>query len=138
MPMSYSDAEQKITERFKQNAPAGLKIAYDNLDDREIRENRQLAQWVRFTLLDAGTRQIGMGSTSTRNRVQGIVSVQCFGRSNIWTKTILDLADLIVVIFRDVQHDGVTYRAPDVVKIGPTGGWYQVNVVAPFYWDYDA
>lgn len=138
MPTSFSDAEQKMTAFFQTNAPSDLKVAYDNLDETAIREDRTLDNWARFTLLDSGTEQIGMGTTVPRSRVNGFTVVQVFGKTNRWVKEVLDLADTVAGIFRGVQHDGVTYRSPDVEKVGPTGGWYQVNVVVPFWWDLDA
>ena len=135
MPTSFLDAEQKITQRFKANAPAGLHIAYDNVNDTQIRENRTLDRWIRFSIQDAGSNQAAMGSVTRLYRQTGLVFVQCFTKEGTWTLPALTLADSIAALFRAVSHDGVTYRAPSAQKVGPAGGWYQVNVVIPFWWD---
>jgi hypothetical protein len=138
MPTSFADAEQKITERFKVNAPSGLVIAYDNVSETDIREDRDLIQWVRFGVLEVGTVQAAMGSVVRRYRNDGLVVVQCFTQLEVWTLPGLQLADTVTAVFRGVSHDGVTYRAPSVEKVGPAGGWFQINVVVPFFWDLDA
>ena len=138
MPTSFADAEQKITARYKDNVPTGLHIAYDNVNDTQIRDNRLIERWTRLTIFGGQSSQAAMGSVLRRYRNNGMVIVQCFTKEGVWTKPAIELADAIAVIFRGVAHDGITYRAPSAEKIGPAGGWYQVNVVVPFYWDLDA
>lgn len=70
-------------------------------------------------------------------RQVGILTVQAFallGKNG--ERAALSLADAAAAIWRGAQVSPVIFQAPEVVTIGDNGeGWYQVNVINPFYWD---
>lgn len=134
MPTSHANAETVMTELFKSGVPDDLEVAYDNIAADSLRNNRNLEEWVRFSILESGSEQISLGDAPSYRNF-GNIAVQCFTKEGTWTLPSMTLADTICALYRNVQNQGVTYRAPSPEKIGPSGGWYQINVIVPYYWD---
>lgn len=107
-----------------------LPTEYDNIAIQHPKD----AVWARVNVQSTVTRQTEIGNPITF-RTLGLIIVQLFSPFNTGDNDILTLADKVVLAFRRVTADGVTYRTPTVQTIGRTKEWWQVNVNCPFLAD---
>lgn len=91
--------------------------------------------WIRFRIRPADAGQADMAS-SPRFRHDGAVIVQVFVREHTGDGRAKELADKAAAIFRRTTIGSSVFRTPRANDIGPDGrGWYQINVIAPYYRD---
>ena len=91
--------------------------------------------WIRATILHGGNFQADMGAEKKRIRRMGVIMFQLFGGLNKGTQAINKLVAHIETVFRAKRVDGVCYRTPDIVTVGRSGKYYQLNVSCPFWVD---
>lgn len=70
-----------------------------------------------------------------RIRHPGMLTVNVRVPINEGDGAALAKADLLVLIFRNVKFDGITFKAVTVRDIGPEGPWYRVQVDCPYWRD---
>lgn len=125
--MSYQAAQVSIESEFVTNWTY-TQVARDNVDF----EPQSLTEWVRITVLPASGRQASMGADPLF-RYNGLFCVQIFTRSGLGWGRATELADLITPLFRNRRLGNIQFYVPEMMRVGVTDGWYQVNVDCPFY-----
>lgn len=106
------------------------RIAHDN----EQFDPQSLTEYVRITDNKVGGRQASLGDNPLY-RYRGIVTVQVFVKPNIGTARSMALCDNVTPIFRSARIGQIQFQVPYPVVVGNRDGWYQVNVICPYYRD---
>ncbi len=132
MAVDFEDAQKSIETRFSTLWGTTTEIAYDNV---EHTPGPTTISWVRLNVLTGDSIVAGLAGSVNLYRNVGVIVVQVFVKEGEGVRVALLLADTAAAIFRGTQVDGVLYRAPSVERIGPSDGWYQINVNIPFQWD---
>jgi hypothetical protein len=132
MAVDFEDAQKAIETKFSTAWGTTTEVAYDNVD---YVPPANVLQWVRLNVLNGATIVAGLAGSANLYRTAGVVVIQIFIKEGEGVRQGLLLADTAAAIFRGTQVDGVLYRAPSIVRVGPSDGWYQVNVNIPFQWD---
>lgn len=134
--MDFETAMNVVRSRFQTevvNLEAnGLPTHYDN--DGTFEKPQDGARFVRFNILLVGTFQVETGA-SNRYRTTGLAVVQVFLPIGKGDKKNWILVDKIVAAFRGAEDTGVQFKTPSPLPVGRDGGYYQVNVELPFYFD---
>lgn len=133
MATDFDDAQKQVEQLFAAGWGSTTKIAYDNLQFNPDEVNDD--SWVRLNVIDGTAEQVGLGAEANLYRHPGVVIVQVFVKEGQGIRVAKQLADQVAAIFRGTTSGGVLYRTPSVERIGPNGGWFQVNVNIPFQWD---
>lgn len=107
-------------------------IAHDNVTFDPVAT--VVKEYVRFSDLYAGGRQASLGNNPLF-RYRGMVAIQIFVKPNTGSARYLELVDFVTAIFRARRITDVNFEVPYPVKIGNREGWYQVNVLCPYYRD---
>lgn len=132
MAVDFEDAQKAIEVLFNTQWGTTTHIAFDNVD---WKPEATTLKWVRLNVLTGDSITAGLHGDVNLYRSAGVIVVQVFVKEGEGVRTALLLADQAAAIFRGLQIDGIIYRAPSVERIGPSDGWYQVNVNIPFQWD---
>ena len=132
MAVDFEDAQKAIETRFTTQWAAATEVAYDNV---VYTPGSTVVEWVRLNVLTGISTVASLGGATNLYRSVGVVVVQVFVKEGEGARKALLLADTVAAIFRGIQADGVLYRAPSIDRIGPSDGWYQINVNIPFQWD---
>ena len=91
--------------------------------------------WVRFTVRHSGADRMNPGPDPIR-RHDGMVVLEVFAPEDQGEGPVDDLCDAAAAIYRDhTQQQGLRFRTPHVVNVGPEGSWYRKNVLIPFVRD---
>lgn len=132
--MNFIEAEAEIRKFFNDAWNGATPIAWPDLKfpipDRE--------NWVRFDCAENDGQQVSMGSPgSNRFRHYGIVTIQVFQPQDQGSKEARQLAtDALGVFMGAVTANGVYFQDVQGRQIGNDGnGFYQINVLASFYYD---
>lgn len=94
--------------------------------------------WVRFNCQENGGQQVSMGDPgNNRFRHFGIVTIQVFQPRGDGSRDARDKATAALAIFMGAQTtNGVTFTDVSARQIGDDGnGYYQINILAPFWYD---
>lgn len=132
--MNFSDAEAEIRKFFDTGWASATEVAYPDLEFT-VPTN---TTWVRFDVRENDGTQVSMGSVgNNRFRHFGIITIQVFQPSGQGSVDARDKANKALSVFmgkkttNDIQFTDVQAR-----QIGNDGkGFYQVNVLASFYYD---
>lgn len=90
--------------------------------------------WVRFTIVHGEGLHADINGDNPLYRFVGNVMVQVFVPIDTGTDTAFNLAETVSNIFRRAQLDnGIQFRVPYIIDIGPSNNLYQINVTCP-YW----
>ena len=139
MATDFADANRRITALFQDNIGTTVEaVEYENYQEgNEALENSNVDTWARFTIQPGASVQASFNDPSDNRQYRniGLVTVQIFQRRGQWTKVAYDAADAVAAIFRGVTDNGIVYGAASVSVVGPSGGWFQVNVTVPYRWD---
>jgi len=132
--MNFIQAEAEIRKFFNDAWNDATEIAWPDLKftipDSE--------NWVRFDCTENDGEQVSMGSPgSNRFRHYGIVTIQVFAPQDQGSVDARQLAtDALGVFMGAVTTNGVYFYDVQGRQIGNDGnGFYQINVVASFYYD---
>lgn len=87
--------------------------------------------WVRLTIQD-GTSLIASVASSPEVRRTGIVFVQCFTAENRGSSPARTLADSIAGHLQFYRSGHLELLESSLQRVGPSDGYYQVNVSTPF------
>lgn len=132
--MNFIQAEAEIRKFFNDAWNSATQIAWDDLKFA-IPSNEN---WVRFTCQENDGEQVSMGSPgSNRFRHYGVVTVQVFQPQGQGSREARQLATDALGVFMGAQTtNGVIFYDVAGRQIGNDGnGFYQINVVASFYYD---
>ena len=129
----FSDARQIIENYFRANWTRTLAV-YDN-DDTKGKPNES---WIRLTIIQNAhfSEYDGYFSFSpTTIRYRGHIAIQLFVPLNVGHGVMNRLADEISQLLVNRGINGIQLKAPSIQRIGPSEGWFQVNIITPYYWD---
>ncbi len=133
--MNFIEAEAEIRKFFADAWDAvATPIAWPDVKFA-IPDNKN---WVRFTCQENDGEQVSMGSPgSNRFRHYGVVTIQVFQPQDRGSKDARQLATDALGVFMGAQTtNGVIFYDVAGRQIGNDGnGFYQINVVASFYYD---
>ena len=131
--MSLEAKEAAVRAFFKAQWGSGTDISWP--DDKFNPPNGE--SWVSFTMLIFDGYQASIGSPgNNRQRRTGQVVIQVFQPQGKGSTEARQLADDAVDIFVNQNVSGVIFRNVHARPVGNDGrGYYQINVVAPFYYD---
>lgn len=131
--MGYEAARKSIQGFFSDNftGVAATKIAWDNV---EFRVPTDASSWVRFSLQHNISNYVSLGRNRLTRR-RGLVFVQVFVPENSETLIASQIVDDVVDVFETNALSGVVFESPNVREIGTNGGWFQINISVPFYYD---
>ncbi len=138
MATDFAEANRYITALLQDNIGSTVdEVEYENFQSGESAlENSNVDSWARLSILPGTSVQGSLGQVDNRlYRNTGLVVIQVFIKRGIWTKTAYDAADAIAAIYRGKTDNGIIYGAASVSAVGPSGGWFQVNVTVPYRWD---
>jgi Bacteriophage related domain of unknown function len=121
-------SEQSAIETLFALSWTATPIAEDNTDFNPS----ALTEWVRIVVLNADGQVASLGDDPLI-RYRGIVVVQIFVKSGTGWGRSMTLADLVTPIFKNVRLGSIQLGVPSPNRVGPSGGWYQVNVDCPYY-----
>lgn len=88
--------------------------------------------WVRVSVRDGDGTQESLGKKALE-RSQGVVIVQIFVPMDLGEDEARFLAEKAGNVFRRQRFSGIQFRSPSHRPVGQDGGWWQHNVVIP-YW----
>jgi hypothetical protein len=132
--MNFIQAEAEIRKFFNDAWNDATPIAWPDLKftipDAE--------NWVRFNCQENDGQQVSMGSPgSNRFRHYGIVTIQVFAPQDQGSIEARQLATDALGVFMGAQTtNGVLFQDVQGRQIGNDGkGFYQINVLASFYYD---
>ena len=101
--------------------------------------------WIRVTIRNGESMQPYLGPGSKR-RSAGVVLVEVFVPSDRFDSAVRALVDSVAAMFRNAQHDGITYREPSAREAagqiraegaaGQEEPWYRWIVEIPYYRDW--
>lgn len=127
----YEGEGQALAAHFESEWDDETPIAWPNADF----DPPDGAPWVRFTLRSADANQADM-APDPRFRHDGAVIVQVFVPKGAGSGRALELGDRAAALFRATTIGPAVFRAPRIDEIGDDGrGWWQVNVIAPYFRD---
>lgn len=113
-------------------------VAWPNIDFTPPANPTASTGWVRITVNPANARQAELGPVGARRyRHPGVVTVQVFTKDGTGSELSNQLCDTASAIFRGKTANNITYQAPYRDRVGSDDGWYQQNVVVPYYRDSD-
>lgn len=93
----------------------------------------ELTEYVAFDDVSDDKNESSIGSDPVLYRTEGMVVVRIFVKPNSGATRAIQLADLVADIWRSASFSGYTMKAPRLVKRGVVDGWYQVNVISPYF-----
>lgn len=132
--MNFDEAEQDVRDFFETSWAALTAIAWPDLEFTVPSGET----WVRFNSQEGGGRQASMGSPgNNRFRQIGIVTVQVFQPQGQGSKDARAKAAIALTAFKGATTtNGVKFFDVFGRQIGnDENGYYQINVIASFYYD---
>lgn len=92
--------------------------------------------WVRLSVIDGAGQQASVGAPqAVLERHAGVIVVQVFTPSGEGEGRARWLADQAAAVFRRQSFSGVSCRTPSFARLGESGGWFQVNVSIPYWYE---
>lgn len=129
----FVDEREIIEDHFRANWSETLAV-YDNDDTIGSYDET----WLRLTIIP-NTHFTSIDGYLTQSpvviRYEGYVAIQLFTPLNVGHGVVRRLADSIAAILRNRSVNGVNLKATSIQRIGPREGWYQTNIITPYYWD---
>ena len=111
----------------------GCPIAGDNVPISDAVQAAQDANpqdpWCRITIQDGDRQAVTLGDAVIGN---GVIFVQIFTAERSGSSTARTLADGIASVMQHWRDTDLKTRTAQLVRVGPSDGWYQVNVQVPF------
>lgn len=134
----------RFLEQFNADVPGLLDIVsddelptifWDNVDPKS--KPPQDGPWFRFSVRHIDGSQSSLGEVGSRrfNRI-GLVTVQIFIPAGARGLTQADkLGKMAVDAFEGKDVSGIWFRNVRLIEVGPSGPWFQYNVLANFTYD---
>lgn len=132
MSLASATFENAARQRFDTVVVAknDLAVEYPNAKFK-VPDNKL---WMRWTFIPGEQQQASIGSAKTY-RTPGVMIVQIFVPRDTGTALVRQWTNTIENAFLSVSAGGIQWKTPHVEVIGNRGGWWQTNVVCPFYFD---
>lgn len=132
--MNFSQAEAEIRSFFNTAWASATKIAWPDIDFTIPNDET----WIRFTCEENDGEQVSMGDPgNNRFRHYGLVTVQVFqpkGQGSIDARS--KAATALGVFMGAETSNGIKFYNVRGRQVGNDGnGFYQINVLASFYYD---
>jgi len=127
--MSFTTIRRDIFNRFEANWVT-TPIAYQNIPYKPSFNQ----PWVKINLFDESSSRINVGLPAIYRQV-GTVIIEIHTEDAKGIQEGRGYGDTIAAIFRDQQFSGLTFSDVNVTAVGKNNGYWQTNVIAPFYWD---
>lgn len=124
--MSYNAEQLAIEAHLIANWSETLMV-YQN-----VKYDGSASEWCRMSLQNADAFQASMG-VSPAFRYIGVMFIQIFVRPDTGSGRAMAIADAVTTMFRAQTISGITFRVPQIQKVGEDDGWYQVNVSVDFF-----
>lgn len=139
-PLQFDHERRVIEQHFKtswDDTPTqDAKVKYENQA-----WTMPVEPWVALTIVTTEGRQIDIRENAL-HRYGGTVIVQVFQKERTGTGEARRLAGRIAEIFRQqtlcddtLECGRLIFRTPSITTVGLISGWYQLNVVCPFFRD---
>ncbi|MFN9301736.1 MAG: phage tail terminator-like protein [Candidatus Kapaibacterium sp.] len=132
--MNFKEAEAELRFFFNTAWAGETAIAWP---DTEF-EPPSKETWVRFDCRENDGFQAGFGSpNNNRFRHTGIVTIQVFQPSGKASVEARDIATQAIAVFMgQTTANGIMFKNVQARQIGNDGnGYYQINVLAEFFYD---
>lgn len=130
--MSYAAAKAELEGRLKANWSA-TPIDWPNT---QFDPPNPPAPWLRSNINEGDASRLTIGASTNSYRHPGVYTLQLFDALNVGDGPLTALADQAAALFQSWYGVNVVCRTATVRTIGDDGkGWYQINVIIPFYWD---
>lgn len=127
--MGFQSSAAQVFQQFK-TAWTHTPIVFEN----EFYDPTNVEEWIRYTDHTSSARRASLGNNALF-RYRGIVAIQTFTKPSIGKGRALELSDYVTNIFRDQKIGATQFYVPYPNVIGTRDGWYQVNVLSPYYRD---
>lgn len=129
--MTFSEMQGLIDARMA--TFTGCPIAWDNFAAGSAVQAAQQASpkqpWCRITIQDGDRQAVTLGDAVIGN---GVIFVQVFTAERSGSATARALADGIASAMQHWRDTDLKTRTAQLVRVGPSDGYYQVNVQVPF------
>lgn len=136
MTATYAQARDDILTMVKTVwDTTGLTMVYDDVAGEPP---AGATSWARSTIRHNEGRQTTLADAEGKKRFErtGLLIVQIFTPSGEGLSSADDLAKVISDAFEgQTSPRGVWFKNVRVNEVGPSGNWYQVNVVVEFQYD---
>lgn len=132
--MNFDEAEKEVRAWFAAAWGSTTPIAWPDIEFPVP----EAQTWVRFTLQETDGEQITMGSPgANRFRQFGLIIIQVFQPQGQGSGDAREKAATIATLLKGANtSNGVYFSDVYARQVGNDGnGFYQVNVVASFYYD---
>ena len=135
--MSYVEGHKiirkKLLEWWEATYPQ-TPLFWDNME--EAVPSRDV--WAYATLLPGNSRLAGLGGdpSSQRWRVVGVLVVQVFTPLQGGVVEAEQLAAEVAKEFQGRTVDNVIFRDVSLLRVGPSGAWFQHNISTSYQFDY--
>lgn len=127
-----ADAQQTITSTFSDGWDSSVAHAFEN----EKFDTENLAEYALVVVRHIPGGQHTLGQTGHRvYRRRGLVVVQIFTERDTGTARANALAAAAGALFEGKTIDQVAFTDANVVEVGPSEKWHQVNVTISFTYD---
>lgn len=92
-----------------------------------------LDEFVSLTIVHNDAEQAQQGNLIHLYRYYAFISTQIFVRPNRGSRRAYALADKAVEIWKTRTIEFLHIGVPELVEVGVLEGWFQLNVIHPFY-----
>lgn len=130
--MIFDTVQQSIENRFETDWGTTSELTFDNLEFKPPTNDN----WVRLSIRFNPTSQATLGDNPVW-RTEGVAIAQVFVPDGEGLKPARVLGNSVASILQGKQFDGITFRGAEMVDVGRSESWWQVNVVVPFKVDAD-
>lgn len=128
--MSFEAERVALESRFKAGW-AETSIRWPNV--KFSSKNR--SEWVSYNNIQNTAKEKSLGTDPVLYRYFGDIVIQIFVVPNSGASRALQLAELVADIWRSAKFSSITMDVPSTVTVGIIEGWYQINVISPYYRD---
>ena len=128
--MSFDQERSVVETRFRDNWSATA-VKWPNVKF----SSKSYEEFVSFNDVRDDKKEHSLGVDPVLFRSYGNIVVQVHVKPNSGAARALQLADLAADIWRSARFSGYTMMAPRVVTVGVVDGWYQVDMICPYYRD---
>lgn len=122
--MSF-DAARKSSEKILENWGT-LPVAFDDVNF----DSTKYENWARTYVVDGDTFGVSIGDNCVT--YTGLIMVQLFTKKHSGSAPARQYGDEVAKLFKGVVDNGVIYRPASAVRVGYSGGFYQLNISIPW------
>lgn len=126
--MSYELERQVLETRFATKW-IYTPIKWSNTEFKTAGVN----EFITITIVHDDAKQVQIGSIKNMYRFYAFLVTQIFTKPNIGTRRAYELADNAADIWRTFSYNFITIENPELVPMGIIDGWYQLDLINPFY-----